>query len=125
MKVLVVEDQPIELKLVRHVLSDAGFTVTGAKASQEGFDVIEADPPELILIDLYLPGMDGLSMARRLKSDSKMSGIWIVATTSFPERFSRAAAFEAGFDAYFLKPLSTRTLAQQLREVAKGARRSE
>ncbi len=123
MKILVIEDQPIELKLAGRVLEAAGFTVNSIDAAEQAFASIKADRPQLILLDMGLPGMDGLALVRRLKADPETRGIHVVAITAYPERFSRAKAMDAGCDGYLLKPISTRTLPQELSDVAgRGAR---
>lgn len=120
MKIFVIEDQPAELKLARQVLGAAGHEVAGATAAEYSFLSIKEERPDIILLDMNLPGMDGLTLARKLKADAATRNIHIVAVTSFPERYSRAKALEAGCDAYLVKPLSTRTLPQQLNDVMTG-----
>ncbi|OHE79107.1 MAG: histidine kinase [Verrucomicrobia bacterium RIFCSPLOWO2_12_FULL_64_8] len=123
MKILVIEDQPIELKLAHHVLDAAGHNVSGIAAAEQAFASIKADRPQIILVDMSLPGMDGLTLVRKLRADPDTRDIHIVAITSFPERFTRTQALQAGCDGYLLKPVSTRTLPQELSDVvAKGAR---
>jgi CheY-like chemotaxis protein len=121
MKILVVEDQPGELKLAIHVLSAAGHEVAPAMAAEEALAAIAADRPTIILLDLSLPGMDGLTFARKLKADPSTNEILIVAVTSYPEKFSRAEALDAGCDAYLHKPVSTRTLPETLRAVVENS----
>jgi CheY-like chemotaxis protein len=120
-KILVVEDTPMELKLAVLVLSAAGHEVAPAIAASDALAAITADRPTIILLDLSMPGMDGLTLARKLKADPSTSGILIVAVTSYPEKFTRAAAMEAGCDAYLHKPVSTRTLPDTLRAVVENA----
>ncbi|MGA8808026.1 MAG: response regulator [Thermoanaerobaculia bacterium] len=121
MKILVVEDQPGELKLAVHVLSAAGHEVAPAIAAEEALASIAANRPTIILLDLALPGMDGLTFARKLKADPSTSEILIVAITSYPEKFPRDQALDAGCDAYLHKPVSTRTLPETLRTVVQNA----
>jgi CheY-like chemotaxis protein len=121
MKILVVEDHPAELKLAVHVLSAAGHDVERAAAAGEALAAIEAKRPTIILMDLSLPGTDGLTLARKLKSDPATNDILIVAVTSYPEKFTKADALDAGCDAYLHKPVSTRTLPQTLRAVVENA----
>lgn len=117
MKILVIEDQPAELKLMRHVLSAAGYNVSHANAAEQAAASIAEDRPQVILLDLSLPGMDGLELVRVLKADPRTCEIHIVAVTSYPERFSRTDAMTAGCDAYLLKPLNTRQLPDQVAAV--------
>jgi CheY-like chemotaxis protein len=125
MKILVVEDQAIESKLAVHVLSAAGHDVTGVDAAEEALAAIKDDRPSIILMDLRLPGMDGLTLVRKLKSDPTTHDIHIVAVTSHPEKFSRAEAMAAGCDAYLEKPLSTGTLSTTLTEVVDNMERAD
>lgn len=118
MKILVIEDQPAELKLARHVLKAAGHDVNAIYAAEHACASIKADRPEIILLDMVLPGMDGMALVRRLKADPVTHDIPIVAVTSYPEKYTRNDALEAGCDAYLVKPISTRTLSGQLSEVA-------
>jgi CheY-like chemotaxis protein len=120
MNILVIEDNPAQLKLAHHVLSAAGHHVNGIDAAERAFHAIMQDKPQIILLDLELPGMDGLTLVRKLKADANTKDIHIVAVTSFPEKWSRAAALEAGCDAYLVKPISTRMLPQQMADVLKS-----
>jgi len=117
MKILIIEDQPTELKLAHHVLDAAGHTVHAIAAAEEAFTSIREDRPQIILLDLVLPGMDGMTLVRMLKKDPQTRDIPVVAVTCYPEKFSKAAALQAGCDAYLVKPLSTRTLPQDLSDV--------
>ncbi|MDB6037825.1 MAG: two-component response regulator [Verrucomicrobiales bacterium] len=114
MKILVVEDHPTQQKLAHIVLSEAGDTVSAANAADQAFASIAEGRPQVILLDLSLPGTDGLILAQKLKSDPATRDIFIVAVTSYPEKYPKAAALAAGCDAYLLKPLSTRELPSQL-----------
>jgi CheY-like chemotaxis protein len=116
-KILVIEDEPIELKLALTVLDAAGHHVERAGAAEEALTKVRESRPDVILLDLSLPGMDGFSLARTLKSDPATRAIPIVAVTSYPETFSYAAAIDAGCDAYIPKPFSTRTLPAVLVEL--------
>jgi CheY-like chemotaxis protein len=121
MKILVVEDQPTEMKLAVHVLSAAGFEVGQATAAEEAIAAIRRDAPNIILLDMSLPGVDGLTLARELKADPSTRHILIVAVTSFPERFRKDEVLAAGCDAYLPKPVSTRALPITLAAVLKNA----
>lgn len=118
MKILVIEDHPTQLKLAHLVLSDAGHEVSDAAAAEQAFSTIKADRPQLILVDLVLPDIDGLALVRRLKAEPDTRDIHIVAITAHPERYPKAAALAAGCDAYLVKPLDTRGISGQLTAVA-------
>lgn len=120
MKILVIEDQPAQLKLAHLVLSAAGHDVSDAEVAEQAFAAIKADRPQLILLDLGLPDMDGLTLVRKLKAALDTRDIHVVAVTSYPEQYSKVAALAAGCDAYLLKPINTRKLSGQLNTVAEG-----
>lgn len=117
MKIFVVEDEPIELKLAVTVLQSAGHEVSRAVAAEQALTAIRQNLPDVILLDLLLPGMTGLSLARTLKADPLTRSIPIVAMTSYHDEFTNAEAISAGCDAFLTKPLSTRTLPDLLVEV--------
>ncbi len=119
MNILVIEDNASHLKLAHLVLSAAGYQVNGAEASWQALEAIKARKPELILLDLELPGMDGLTFVRSLKSDPETAGIQVVAVTAYPERYPRAEAFAAGCAGYLTKPIDTRSLPGQLEQLMK------
>jgi two-component system, cell cycle response regulator len=117
MNILLIEDDPTDRKLLRAVLNSSGDRVIEQAAAEEAFEAIRRERPELILLDLKLPGMDGLALARRLKADDETRPIPIVAVTVGAEEFSREEALRAGCDAYILKPVNTRKFAEQVAQV--------
>jgi CheY-like chemotaxis protein len=117
LNILVIEDNPSHLKLAHLVLSAAGYNVNDAGAAEQALEAIKKDKPQLILLDLELPGMDGLTLVRQLKADPETADIQIVAVTSFPERFSQTEALAAGCVAFLAKPINTRTLPGQLEQL--------
>jgi two-component system cell cycle response regulator len=125
LNILVIEDAVSELKLAQQVLTVAGHRVRGSEAAEEALAAIRQNPPQIILLDMLLPGVDGLALARRLKAEPDTSRIPIVAITSFPERFSRDEALAAGCEAYLVKPMDTRRLPQQLQDVMNATRSTQ
>lgn len=117
MRVLVIEDHPSQLKLANLVLSAAGHSVSAAEAAEKALAAIQQDKPEVILLDMALPGMDGLTFVKKLKKDPETQNICVIAVTSFPEHFSKNAALAAGCDAYIEKPISPRTLPGDIQDV--------
>ena len=87
---------------------------------EQAFAAIQEDRPQIILLDLDLPGMDGLALVRKLKADPGTRDIHVVAVTCYPEHYPKAAALAAGCNAYLLKPINTRELSGQLTAVAEG-----
>jgi len=108
--ILVVDDNPTNLKLVSDVLHFDGYQVLRAVDAEVALDIVRCTPPNLILMDIGLPGMDGLALTRLLKSSSVTRNIVIVALTAFAMKGDEALAFEAGCDGYITKPINTRTL---------------
>lgn len=111
-RILVVEDNPKNLKLVRDVLTYAGFEVIEATSGEDGVRLAHEVVPDLILMDLQLPGIDGAEALRQIRMGEKQ--VPVVAVTAFAMRDDRKRAFEAGFDGYVEKPISVRALPQQV-----------
>ena len=119
-RILVVEDNALNLKLVRDVLGAAGFDVVSATTGEEGLRMAAELPPDLVLMDLQLPGIDGAETMRRLRRDSLDPSIPVVAVTASAMPEDRARAELAGFDAYVEKPISIRNLVRQVRSFLDG-----
>ncbi|HXM03662.1 MAG TPA: response regulator [Chthoniobacterales bacterium] len=115
--ILVVDDNPINLKLVADLLAFEGYRVLKAVDGEEAAHRVQEDPPELILLDVDLPGIDGLTLTKRLKGDSRTADIIIVALTAFAMKGDRQRAIAAGCDAYVTKPIDTRELPAQVAEL--------
>jgi CheY-like chemotaxis protein len=122
MKVLVVEDHPTDLKLMSAVLSVNGHIVRGTTSAEEAVDAIAMEKPDVILLDLRLPGMDGLTLARRLKANADTRSIPIIAVTAYPERYQREELLAAGCDACIIKPIDTRVLSNALEEAERKSK---
>lgn len=115
--ILVVDDNPINLKLACDILIFAGFTVEEASHADEALERIQDSAFDLILMDVALPGMDGLTLTRLLKADPKTQHIPIIALTAFAMKGDDLKALEAGCDGYLAKPINTRKLAEQVAEI--------
>ena len=112
-RILVVEDNPKNLKLVRDVLTHFGYEVIEATAGEEGVRLAHERSPDLILMDLQLPGIDGAEALRQIRV-SEDDLVPVVAVTAFAMNDDRTRAFESGFDGYVEKPISVRALPQQV-----------
>ena len=108
--ILVVDDNPTNLKLVSDVLAFDGYRILKAADAEAAQEIIQAARPDLILMDIALPGMDGLTLTRQLKADEQTRQIVIVALTAFAMKGDEIKAREAGCDGYITKPFDTRTL---------------
>lgn len=114
--VLLVEDNERNLKLARDVLEFAGFTVLVAMTGEEAVSRARDALPDLVLMDLQLPGMDGHEALSRLRSDESTAAIPVVALTAFAMQQDRDRARAAGFDGYLEKPINVRQFPQQVRD---------
>lgn len=106
--IMVVDDNPVNLKLAQVLLSRKGFTVCTATDAYEARDMLKIVHPDLILMDIQLPGMDGLSLTRQLKVDPATQDICIVALTAYAMLGDEQKARDAGCDGYIPKPIDTR-----------------
>jgi CheY-like chemotaxis protein len=119
--IFVIDDNPINLKLVCDVLESDGYTVGRAVDAEEAQEMLRTASPDLILMDIALPGMDGLTLTRKLKAEAKWRHVPIVALTAFAMKGDAEKAREAGCDGYITKPINTRTLSQQVADVLRKA----
>jgi two-component system, cell cycle response regulator DivK len=108
--VLVVEDNALNLKLIRDVLEHAGFTVLVAASGEAGVDIATRGGVDLVLMDLQLPGIDGMEAMRRIRAHPVSRELPVVAVTAFAMRADREQVSSAGFDGYIEKPISIRAL---------------
>jgi|WetSurMetagenome_2_1015567.scaffolds.fasta_scaffold258104_2 two-component system, cell cycle response regulator DivK len=109
-RILIVEDNENNRSLFRDILTFHGYEVSVAADGREGVALARELMPDLILMDIQMPGMDGLTAGGILKGDPATSGLKIVAITSFAMRGDQEKILAAGFDGYLSKPISTREL---------------
>jgi CheY-like chemotaxis protein len=119
--ILVVDDNPINLKLIGEVLEFEGYAVLFAHDAEAAQLIISDLVPDLILMDIALPGMDGLTLTRLLKADERTRRTPIVALTAFAMKGDDRKAQLAGCDAYLTKPIDTRKLPLQVEQWLEGA----
>lgn len=113
-----IEDDPTHSKLASLVLESDGHSVNAIEAAEQAFSAIKQNRPDVILLDLNLPFVNGLTLARKLNADPEFSAIPIVVLTSYPDRFTRKDALTAGCESYITKPINTRTFARLVGEIA-------
>jgi two-component system, cell cycle response regulator len=123
MNVLVIEDHATDRKLLSAVLKMDGHVVHERASAEGAVDAILAVKPDIVLMDLRLPGVDGLELVRQLKANEATSRVPLVVITAYPEAYPREELLAAGCDAYILKPIDTRELPRQLEQLA--GKRSE
>jgi len=114
-RVLIVEDNPVNLELVAALLESEGCGAISAESADAGLRLAVAERPDLILMDIQLPGISGYDATRRLKADPVTAGIPVVALTAHAMRGEEARAREAGFDAFLTKPIDTQVFRETLR----------
>ena len=115
--ILVVDDEPDLLELVHYTLTRAGYQVCCVKSGEEALAQIETRPPDLIVLDLMLPGMDGLEICQRLKRTSQTAAIPIVMLTARSAEADVVTGLELGADDYLTKPFSPRVLSARVKAV--------
>jgi two-component system cell cycle response regulator DivK len=118
--ILYIEDNEQNYYLVKVLLSTRGYEVLWARDGQEGIDKAEQSMPDLILLDIQLPIMDGYEVARRLRSNPELAGIPIVAVTSYAMAGDREKALEAGCSGYIEKPIDPDTFRAQIDKFLPG-----
>ena len=122
--ILIVDDNPVNLKLFRVVLAGEGYDVRTATDAEEALDLLREFHPKLILMDIQLPGMDGLDLTRRLRADPATRRIVILALTAYAMKGDDQKTLEAGCDGYIAKPVDTRTLPGIIAQHLAGAKKS-
>jgi two-component system cell cycle response regulator DivK len=115
-RILVVEDQPDNRQIIRDVLAGTDYEITEADNGEEALAAIAKQRPDLILMDIQLPVMDGYTATRRIKSDADLKSIPIIAVTSYALSGEEKKAREAGCDDYVPKPYSPRQLLAKIRQ---------
>lgn len=121
MTVLIIEDNPRNMLLVRDLLEMDGFRTLEASDAEEGIARATAERPDLILMDLQLPGMDGLTATRLLRQNPVTAAIPVIALTAHAMMGDRERVLEAGCNGYIPKPIDTRRFRGQIRAFLPGA----
>lgn len=123
-KLLVVEDNPVNRRLVEFLLRSQGYQVFEAATAREAFELLRTERIDLILMDVQLPGLDGLEATKGLKADPHTSHIPIVAVTSYAMKGDREKALAAGCVGYITKPIDKAILLQEVANLLSGKEQS-
>jgi len=115
-RILVVEDHEENRRIIRDLLTSAGFEMIEALTGEDGVRLAESERPDLILMDIQLPSLDGYEATRRIKANPALRAIPIIAVTSYALSGDEVKAREAGCDDYVTKPFSPRALLAKVRE---------
>jgi two-component system cell cycle response regulator DivK len=109
-KILIVEDNPLNMRLIEMILKANSYTLLKATDGEEALDIATRERPDLVLMDIRLPKMGGLEVAKRLRKNAALSHIPIIALTAHAMKGDEEKAIEAGCDSYLSKPVNTREL---------------
>ncbi len=116
-RVLVVEDNDMNMQLVEYLLEEGGYQIVKAASGEDALSIARSgDPVDLILMDIHLPGIDGLSVVREMKTDERTKAIPILALTAHAMRGDRDRFLEAGCDGYISKPIDVKTFLTSVRQ---------
>lgn len=118
-RVLIIEDESDIIELLRFNLTKDGFEVSAEKTGEDGLRSARANPPDVILLDLMLPGINGLDICKLLKSDQKTGHIPVIMLTAKDEEVDVVTGLEVGADDYITKPFSPKVLIARLRAVSR------
>ncbi len=119
-KILLAEDNASNRYLATYLLTNAGYTVVSAQNGHDALRLAQAEHPDLVLMDIQMPEMDGYETARRMRADSQLAHIPIVAVTSYAMTGDRAKALEMGFVGYIEKPIQPLNFASQISKYLPG-----
>ncbi len=122
--VLIVEDNEKNMKLARDVLTFKGFRILGAGSAEDGITLASEQRPDLILMDIQLPGMDGIAALKVLRSRPDTASIPVIAFTASVMKEDRERFTAAGFDGHIMKPIDVREFPDQVRRFAEVGRKS-
>lgn len=123
--ILIIEDNPSNLKLAKTLLKIEGYNIQTATNAEEAITILKTFIPQLILMDLQLPGMDGLHLTQQLKSDPKFQNIIIIAMTAYAMTRDKEKALAFGCDGYITKPIDVKVFPSEVVRYLKSSTRIE
>jgi CheY-like chemotaxis protein len=113
-KVLIAEDNAVNRELLRELLETRGYTVLEASDGQETLDMIELTQPDLLLLDISMPVLDGFAVVRKIRENPRLAALPVVAVTAFAMQGDKEKVLNSKFDGYLSKPVNSRVLAAEL-----------
>jgi two-component system cell cycle response regulator DivK len=116
-KILIAEDNPASREFLVELLDAQGYQVIVAEDGESALRKVKAEPPDLVLLDIQMPGMDGYEVVRRLRADPSTSALRIVACTAYAMSGDEEKAIAAGFDGYITKPIRAAALRTQIEKL--------
>jgi CheY-like chemotaxis protein len=123
-KILVVEDNDRNRRLLKILLKARGYEVVEASTGKEAMDYLDSHNPDLILMDIQLPNVDGLELTKKIKSNDKTKDIPIIAVTAYAMKGDKERILESGCDAYVSKPIDTQELPQLIANILKNSEKT-
>lgn len=124
--VLIAEDNPTNRELLRELLETRGYTVAEACNGQEAVVMVEQSPPDILLLDIGMPLLDGFAVVRKLRENPRFTALPVVAVTAYAMQGDREKILTSGFDGYLSKPVNSGSLVQELdRLLARSNTQSE
>ena len=112
--VLIAEDNPTNRELLRELLEIRGYTVAEACNGQEALASVEQAPPDILLLDIGMPVLDGFAVVRKLRENPRLTSLPVVAVTAYAMQGDREKIMNSGFDGYLSKPVNSSSLFQEL-----------
>ena len=117
MTILLADDNAPSRELMREILEECGYDVAEAANGREALDLIRRSPPDIVLLDLQMPVMDGFAVIHAVRSDERLRLLTVIALTASAMLGDRERAIAAGFDSYIAKPISLENVRNQIRQV--------
>jgi CheY-like chemotaxis protein len=118
-KILIAEDNAVNRELLRELLESHGYTVHEARDGQEALQMIEQTPPDLLLLDIGMPVLDGFAVVRKIREDPRLVSLPVVAVTAYAMQGDREKIMNSKFDGYLSKPINSRSLVEELDRLLK------
>lgn len=118
--ILIIEDNPLNVELASDLLEAGGFRIQATRTAEEGIRIAREIMPDLILMDISLPGMDGLAATKALKADPATKHLKVIGLTAHAMKGDAGAAKDAGCDDYLTKPIDTRTFVSTIKKCIAG-----
>jgi two-component system cell cycle response regulator DivK len=116
-KVLIVDDNRASRDLIRAILKPVRCNITEATHGQQALDLMQQERPDLVLLDIDMPGLDGLAVLKKMRQDASLADLPVVAVTAFAMEGDREKGMAAGFTAYVTKPVRAAILRQQVQQL--------
>ncbi len=119
-KVLVVDDNPVSRELIREVLQSPQHRILEAEDGEEALEMVRQEEPDLVLLDIQLPVLDGFEVLRRIRGNPRFARLPVIALTAFAMREDCERALQLGFDEYITKPIDAASLRLRIRSLLSG-----